>query len=511
MESRMKSHPRRQQGLTLIEVIVALAIGVIALVGIARALTSYTDGLANQAAAAHAKTVSDAARAYIADNHAALVAAAGPSTAATVTPAQLTAGKYLPTGFNPVNPYGQTFTVKVIEPTAGKLEAVVLTTGGDVIKGQNLRKIAQHIGVPGGYVEAAGTSASAKGAYGTWTRSLAPFEGSAQAGKIVVALFVEDAAEQDDYLHRSATAGRPELNRMSTDIDMGAKNLDNAGTVYANAVQGKLTHTGGYFTLDSYSSTYGTGAGLLWWNGGTGTLTVRNATTGGNGNLILNDINAYKIKSSTVNAVTMGATNVGLTGTLTAANVKAQESYADGWFRSTGTGGWYNMKYQGGWYMSDPDWIRSQNNKGIYTSGQFYGGTLRAGTDVTVGRDINATRNVSANGVVSDFDVNAGRNINVGNRLTAGEFLLPQGVAACNATCPTNGLIGRTTAGQTMACISGTWRCLAFSSDGGGDPPGGNQYGCLPDYPPTGCPAGYSPILHGCKKNTAPYTQMRCP
>nr|AQZ20444.1 hypothetical protein H13_00041 [Escherichia coli] len=37
-----------------------------------------------------------------------------------------------------------------------------------------------------------------------------------------------------------------------------------------------------------------------------------------------------------------------------------------------------NSTYGGGWYMSDSSWLRSVNNKGIYTGGQVKGGTVRA-------------------------------------------------------------------------------------------------------------------------------------
>lgn len=44
-----------------------------------------------------------------------------------------------------------------------------------------------------------------------------------------------------------------------------------------------------------------------------------------------------------------------------------------GWFRSYGTSGWYNGTHQGGWFMQDSTWVRSYNDKWIYT-----GGVMRA-------------------------------------------------------------------------------------------------------------------------------------
>ena len=48
------------------------------------------------------------------------------------------------------------------------------------------------------------------------------------------------------------------------------------------------------------------------------------------------------------------------------------EVYANGWFRSIGTGGWYSETYGGGWHMTDSTWLRSYNDKPIYTAGGIY-------------------------------------------------------------------------------------------------------------------------------------------
>ena len=45
--------------------------------------------------------------------------------------------------------------------------------------------------------------------------------------------------------------------------------------------------------------------------------------------------------------------------------------YASNWFRSRGTTGWYSEDYGGGWYMTDSDWIRAYNGKGITTNGNM--------------------------------------------------------------------------------------------------------------------------------------------
>ncbi|CNI31753.1 MULTISPECIES: shufflon system plasmid conjugative transfer pilus tip adhesin PilV [Yersinia] len=56
-----------------------------------------------------------------------------------------------------------------------------------------------------------------------------------------------------------------------------------------------------------------------------------------------------------------------------------------GWLITQSGKGWLNEEHGGGFYMNDNDWIRTVNNKGIYTGGQLRGGSVHAegrlGTD----------------------------------------------------------------------------------------------------------------------------------
>ena len=66
--------------------------------------------------------------------------------------------------------------------------------------------------------------------------------------------------------------------------------------------------------------------------------------------------------------------------TITAtADMNTNTIYASNWFRSRGTTGWYSEDYGGGWYMTDADWIRAYNGKGITTNGNmFIGGYIQS-------------------------------------------------------------------------------------------------------------------------------------
>lgn len=50
----------------------------------------------------------------------------------------------------------------------------------------------------------------------------------------------------------------------------------------------------------------------------------------------------------------------------------------DNWLYTTGNNGWYNSTHAGGWFMQDSTWVRSYNDKNIYTAN-----TLRCGTTET--------------------------------------------------------------------------------------------------------------------------------
>lgn len=230
--------PRRQGGFSLIELSIALIIAAVLFVLGVRAFNDYIDGLVNNASANHAVRVMDAALNYIADNKASLLASSGVGTPTTISRNQLVAGGYLDASVPDTNSYGQVASVPVCRTAANELEAFVLYRGGEVINGKNLRAVANSLGIAGGFVEDA--SGVAKGAYGGWSRNLSACGGSATnpgAGHLVVALSLKASAEQmaaSSYVHRTSVPGRPELNRMMVNMDMGGNEVRNASRVISS-------------------------------------------------------------------------------------------------------------------------------------------------------------------------------------------------------------------------------------------------------------------------------------
>ncbi|HAM3812744.1 TPA: shufflon system plasmid conjugative transfer pilus tip adhesin PilV, partial [Escherichia coli] len=86
----------------------------------------------------------------------------------------------------------------------------------------------------------------------------------------------------------------------------------------------------------------------------------------------------------------------------------------------------------GGFTMTDSQWIRAVNNKGITTEGEIKGGTVRGQT-------------VTGGTVRSD------------GRLTAGEYLQLNGIANAGTHCSPDGLVGRDNSGAILQCQSGAW------------------------------------------------------
>ncbi len=463
-----------QQGLTMIELLVVLAISsllVTALVGIYQV---RAEGQREDAAAEHAKRVISAVQEYTRDNFSTIVAGAGPSTPYTVTSAQLSSGGYLPAGTSTNNAFQQGFVVKIIEPSANKVEGMVLYTGGQTLSTGTLRSIANKIGLAGGYVATSDTG-TAHGMMNAWSKALAPFGGNQGTGKVALSVFAADAMQVDDYLHRSSTSGKPELNRMSTAIDMAGNDLSSAGTVAATNVDasngikansisiGKSsfgTNPYPYETIQLNSGfnmrfTIGTREHTVL--GNDGTLTTHGNITSEGNVLATGGVTAQGTVHANGNVTAGGSMSAG-SSIAAGGNVSGTEVYARNWFRSQGNGGWYSEPYGGGFYMSDSTWIRAYNNKNIYTGGQVRGGSMQA------------------DGTLS-----------VGGRATMGEFIQLNGTAGEGGGCSPNGLIGRTSAGKILSCESGKW------TGGGGIKgslivTGGQSQG--PQWAYATCPAG---------------------
>ena len=246
MKNKMTPLNACQRGMTLIEVLAALAIGAVLLVGLASLVERSLDDMKGQQAAYYQAQVVDAARRYL-DKNAAGVATLTPAGAVLpITLEQLKAGKFLPDNFAATNPYRQGTCVLVRRPDpvnyAGQFDALIVTTGGDKIGDKDLASVAMLAGGGGGYVSTAAFGV-ARGA--SWNMPTDAFRNvtcpgdanaalrgeAADGGHLVSSLFYDGAAQQAaDFLYRERVPGRPEANTLGTPLLLAGGALVQAGT-----------------------------------------------------------------------------------------------------------------------------------------------------------------------------------------------------------------------------------------------------------------------------------------
>lgn len=213
----------RQRGFTLIEIAIVLGLVLIAIPLAASYAKDYTDSLVNRATADYQVRFTDAVIQYIKDNNAAVKSVATASSPAVITTIMLKNTGYLLPGFGDLNPFGQTLAARILQPVAGKLDTVVVSTGGTTIDERNLRHIAEAMGAlgSGGYISVLDT-ATAVGVFGKWKIKIADYGVSPGAGHLVNLLSFQNETLVSDYLYRNAVPGQPQLNQMNTPLIMAS-------------------------------------------------------------------------------------------------------------------------------------------------------------------------------------------------------------------------------------------------------------------------------------------------
>ena len=254
----------------LVSVMAAMVLSLLSITGFVQWTKT---GLANVKLAVTAgqmAILNKAVQQYVQDNSATLAAIATSTTPVTVTVANLQALNYVAPGFAATNSFGQTWQAQVLQPTAGQLETVVMSTGGTAISDpKQLVQIAAQAGAQGGYVPYAGmlgnaayVATMAVGSLGAWTLPMGSFTNPG-SGHLVSLLAFGSVAGNNSYLYRTAVAGHPELNAMQTDLSMTdtggtAHNISGAANIAAQTVNasgavtaGTFSGAAGRFTVDS--------------------------------------------------------------------------------------------------------------------------------------------------------------------------------------------------------------------------------------------------------------------
>jgi hypothetical protein len=153
----------------------------------------------------------------------------------------------LPATFSPTNPFGQTWQVEVLQPTAGNLQAFALSTGGTSLTDLQAAKIANIVGAIGGFLPQndsglyPGGSANAYGTAGGWGPLSTTNYPNITGGHLAALLNFTNGQLVSNFLYRNSVPGQPQLNTMNTPIQFGTSAVQTSGGACVAADLGKLS------------------------------------------------------------------------------------------------------------------------------------------------------------------------------------------------------------------------------------------------------------------------------
>jgi hypothetical protein len=193
------------------------------------------------ATAQQQKMIYDAALKYIEQNAAALQAVATATNPAIITVPMLQAVKLLDQSFSAVNPYQQSWQIQVLQPTAGYLQALVLSVDGQALNDQQVARISAMVGNVGGFIPRndsgtfAGGSSNAFGSFGGWNLPASNYKTT--GGHPAALLTYANGQVQNNQLYRNAVPGQPQLNQMNTALGMRGNDINGVGTLRGKAAE----------------------------------------------------------------------------------------------------------------------------------------------------------------------------------------------------------------------------------------------------------------------------------
>ncbi|CAJ19829.1 shufflon system plasmid conjugative transfer pilus tip adhesin PilV [Xanthomonas euvesicatoria] len=411
----------KHRGFVLMELVIALAILAALSIGLISVIRSQAQSKQLAIAANQLVDFTNATEQYVKNEYNTILSSAGTTSPVVISVANLQAAGLLPASYPNANVFGQVPTGRSRKASGNTLETLVIYTGGVALSQSDLDELAglaAQQGVAGGSVGSADTT-RAVGFLGAWSMPLSNFAISPGAGRAAANVSYTNEARSDTALHRQAIPGRPELNRMSTSIDMANNSIDNGGRIAAQDVDAANGMQANQIAIGK--SVFGAlpyAYETVQINSG---LTFRVAA--GTKELAAFQSDGSSIFRGNLYADSVNATGISRAADLIASNtVQGQDVFANNWFRSRGNGGWYSEQYGGGWHMTDTTWIRAYGDKNIYTGGEIRGGA------------------VTAEG-----------------RLQANELKLNR-IESEGASCSETGLNARSSQGALLSCTLGQWK-----------------------------------------------------
>lgn len=256
-----------EAGFTLVEVLGAILVAGIMLTLLTGVVQRGSVWMEQASAASHLRMVAEAFEGYASLHETELLAEAGQASGPSVTLEDLAREGFLPQGFAATNLWNQDYALHVrkielsfqAEGTEGgdgsdddaqtisRLALVVLTSGGrgSVYDAGNATFLNVHVpgaaaraGVHAGYIPGrdrdGATASDLVSGQGSYVLPLADLgiasPGPGHLGAYLV-LNAREESSSDNFLHRVAVPGRPELNQMETVLDMTGNGIVNTGFV----------------------------------------------------------------------------------------------------------------------------------------------------------------------------------------------------------------------------------------------------------------------------------------
>jgi len=236
----------RQRGFTVVELLAALAIASLMIVGVTAMISTSLEDVKGQQAALYQSQLTRAAAQLITQNTNALLGTAT-TTVPVVVPlsgSSYQLATYLPTGVQNRNAYGQTPCLLVYATGTGALQGLLVTEGGTTIADGPLGYIAANAGQGGGSIPKTNNSAAAAfGAFGGWSVASPNPAGKSCSGTktgvghLVSEVFPDnDLAQNGDFLYRVSVPGNATANTMQVPIVLAQETDYSACTASAGAV-----------------------------------------------------------------------------------------------------------------------------------------------------------------------------------------------------------------------------------------------------------------------------------
>lgn len=251
------------RGFTMVELLAALAIASLMIVGVTAMINTSLDDAKGQQTALYQSQLTQASAQLIKQNMNALLGTAT-TTVPVVVPlsgSTYQLSTYLPNGVQNRNAYGQTPCLLVYATGAGALQGLLVTEGGTTIPDAPLGYIAANAGQGGGSIpKTNNASAAAFGAFGSWSVATPNPAGKSCSGTktgvghLVSEVFPDnDLAQNGDFLYRVSVPGDTAANTMQVPVTL-AQETDYAactaatGSVAADANSNVVTCHNGVWT-----------------------------------------------------------------------------------------------------------------------------------------------------------------------------------------------------------------------------------------------------------------------